>query len=192
MVDNPQPLFITRHPLPQINFEFTENINNIQPPYAYQETTNLNPDTLYDLKDKFAIPNPYIATIREVVYSRPEDDSSLQNQRLFDILFESDCLPSERKCQKCLGSYSPTKGSCANCSDVCKCYCQALCKYRPPEPFISKDYWVRVPLYRKDPERIIPRIIHQVSSDRLELQKESLLSLHSSNTLCFFFDKDLV
>ena len=160
---NHQPSFITRHPLPQRALSFTTDIQQIALPYAHQKLTQLNDLNVKDSYDGEIIRNPYISTIREIVYSRPQEDPYVPTPRMFDFLLENDCLPTDKNCHKCLRSSKPDQGSCENCSHVCKCYCDMLCNYRPPEKFISKDLWVRLPLFRKDPERLIPRIIHQVS-----------------------------
>ena len=170
-----QPLLVTRHPLPQLAVIFPDNIHDIPYPYAFQSTT---PNIEYQLEEKPPQPNPYIATIREVVYERPlakDDPLYLPTTRMFDYLFENDCLPSNKNCHKCLRSWNPTKGSCANCFEHCRCYCQVLCKYRPPEKFISKDYWIRLPHFRKHSHRIIPKIIHQVSVRHIYAQETCIV-----------------
>ena len=52
-------------------------------------------------------------------------------------------------------------GDCVVCHDKCPCYCDALCKVRPPPKRLVAEWLVTTPRYRKNPERIIPRIIHQ-------------------------------
>lgn len=161
-VHDQTPMMLVRHPLPQLTDSLPTQIHGLPMPYIYQHPHHQTTDT--QQQQEQASPNPYISTIREVVYSRPEyslDPSSSHTPRMFDFLFENDCLPTNKNCHKCLRSYRSERGSCANCYQVCKCYCQVLCKVRPPQKFISKEYWVTPPKFRKDLDRIIPRIIHQ-------------------------------
>jgi len=102
---------------------------------------------------------PFVATLREDVQPRPPESELPETPNFFDVLLQNDCLPSDKFCSQCLRN---KKGAtCKSCEDVCKCYCNALCKTEVKEKFVSKVISVTPPLYRKDPSRLIPRIIHQ-------------------------------
>ncbi|KAL9187784.1 hypothetical protein ACHAXT_006162 [Thalassiosira profunda] len=101
----------------------------------------------------------------------------------FDILFENDCLPYRKECHRCLKTVSneaPIPGiegeegsefvgiadyiagaACSRCHLECPCYCDALCKIRPPPKQVTRTYAVRPPVERKHPGRLVPKIVHQ-------------------------------
>jgi len=79
--------------------------------------------------------------------------------------------------------------------EVCQCYCQVLCKYRPEEPFISKDIWITLPKFRKDSDRLIPKMIHQtwfesVTIDKYPNMSRLIKSWETSGWEYKFYDDD--
>ena len=103
----------------------------------------------------------------------------------FDILFENDCLPYSKECLRCFKDVSneaniqqdrdeevttqtkrqlsghQTNNACSKCQYECPCYCDVLCKIRPPPKEVVRTYSVRPPRHKKAVDRLIPRIIHQ-------------------------------
>ncbi len=132
---------------------------------------------------------PYVATVRLVVNNtndaRPGRATnfpthSADSPNFFDILFENDCLPYRKECHRCLkdeaNEVSDPKemslaNACSKCQLECPCYCDILCKVRPPPKPITRTYAVQPPQYRKDPERLVPKIIHQTWFEPVEREK---------------------
>jgi hypothetical protein len=110
---------------------------------------------------------PYLATIREQVMERPELARSTPN--FFDILLANDCLPDGAACSKCLRE--KTGANCHSCAKLCPCYCRALCVEEPEKKFVAKQLTVIPPLYSRDPNRLVPRIIHQTYYEELTQEK---------------------
>jgi len=102
---------------------------------------------------------PFIATLREEITPKPSSGEMPHAPNFFDVLLSNDCLPSDKFCSQCLRN---KKGAtCESCKDVCPCYCNALCKTDLTKKFVSKTVAVTPPPYRRDPSRLIPRIVHQ-------------------------------
>lgn len=53
------------------------------------------------------------------------------------------------------------KKDCTLCAEVCPRYCEELCAVDVREKPVSKVLTVRPPRYRRDPDRLVPRIVHQ-------------------------------
>lgn len=132
---------------------------------------------------------PYVATVRLVVNNtndaRPGRATNFPTHsadapNFFDILFENDCLPYRKECHRCLKDEAnelsdPNElslaNACSKCQLECPCYCEILCKVRPPPKPITRTYAVQPPQYRKDPERLVPKIIHQTWFEPVEREK---------------------
>lgn len=87
---------------------------------------------------------------------------------------ENDCLPETKECFKCLkrGTHGDEHGGdCSVCRDECLCYCSALCSIRPPPKRVVAELQIQRPVYRKDPSRLIPRIIHQTWFEPVDKDK---------------------
>ena len=110
---------------------------------------------------------PFIATIREEVMERPKEMAQTPN--FFEILLANDCLPTDKKCGLCLKNKSGA--TCENCLEACPCYCKSLCNTPVEEKFVSKKITVAPPAYRKDPTRLVPRIIHQTWFEEVTKEK---------------------
>lgn len=110
---------------------------------------------------------PYISIVREQVFHRPADFPATPN--FFDTLLRNDCLPKEDDCNKCLRE---KKGAdCNKCAKACPCYCKTLCKEMPDKKHVAKQLLVTPPLYSRDLNRIIPKIIHQTWFEPLSKSK---------------------
>lgn len=97
---------------------------------------------------------PFISTIREEVFQKPEDHPATPN--FFDVLAQNNCLPSDEMCSKCLRE---KKGSdCNKCAKACPCFCKTLCQDEVEPKFVKKKLVVTPPLFSRDPNRIIPRV----------------------------------
>jgi len=121
----------------------------------------LLPDTLpqpYSTKGAFDEDDlPFISTISEKVHTKPKDAPITPN--FFDTLVQNDCLPSDLTCSTCLREKAGA--DCKRCKDACPCFCKTLCHVSVDEKFVSKELTIVPPLYARDPNRLVPRIIHQ-------------------------------
>ena len=131
----------------------------------------------------------------------------------FDILFENDCLPYSRQCHHCLKDVSnesplsttttdgeetivlATENACSVCHLECPCYCDVLCKVRPPPKPVTRTYSVKPPAYRKEPNRLVPKIIHQtwfepVTSEKYPNMSRLIESWKKSGWEYYFYDDD--
>lgn len=110
---------------------------------------------------------PFIATIQEQVFARPGE--TLLTPNFYDMLVANDCVPSEDICTKCLREKAGA--DCQSCLTVCPCYCKTLCHETVDAKFVAKQLTVRIPLYSRDPNRLVPRIIHQTWFEELSREK---------------------
>jgi hypothetical protein len=99
----------------------------------------------------------YFATVTRHSLDDAKGVTPQMTPNFFDILLRNDCLPTQKQCHKCLKKM----GSCDDCLKECPCYCHALCHIRPPPKIIVEEWRVKLPKYKKDPSRLVPRIIHQ-------------------------------
>jgi len=112
---------------------------------------------------------PYISHVDEEVYTRPDDYPPTPN--FYDILMSNDCLPGSEECSKCLRAKS-SSATCTTCADACPCYCKTLCQPDTVDAkFVAKQLIVSPPKYSRDPNRLIPRIIHQTWFETLTKEK---------------------
>lgn len=110
---------------------------------------------------------PFIATIQEEIYPRAQE--RLVTPNFFDVLLANDCLPSDDTCTKCLREKSGA--DCKSCLKACPCYCKTLCHEKADTKFLSKQLTISPPLFARDPNRLIPRIIHQTWFEELSREK---------------------
>lgn len=102
----------------------------------------------------------YMSTVRE--FHLENGFTPIPTPNFFDILLENDCLPTSKACHSCLKRVRDGKGhDCKACAKECGCYCKILCKIRPPEKQVVKEYQIYPPAFRKDGDRLVPRIVHQ-------------------------------
>ncbi|KAL3810102.1 hypothetical protein ACHAXA_010926 [Cyclostephanos tholiformis] len=158
---------------------------------------------------------PYVSTVRLVVSSimgaRPGNATKFPTHpadapNFFDILFENDCLPYRKECHRCLRDVEKEKpgpgepaltqrNACSACKLECPCYCDILCKVRPPPKPVTRTYSVRPPGYRKEPERLVPKIIHQtwfepVTKDKYPNMSRLIESWKKSGWEYYFYDDE--
>jgi hypothetical protein len=110
---------------------------------------------------------PFISTIQEKIYPRPREPPVTPN--FFDMLLANDCLPSDIQCSKCLRE--KTGADCKSCLKACPCYCKTLCVEKVDTKFVSKQLTISPPLFARDPDRLIPRVIHQTWFEELSREK---------------------
>jgi hypothetical protein len=149
------PTMVIRHPLvastrkhePQMPFMF-----------AGQSSEEVSPQSLGMAVEEL----PFVATVREYL-TGAEPATRYETPNFFDILMNNNCLPQDKDCFKCLktGYNGEAGGDCEICRKECPCYCSALCQIRPPPKRLMGHWHVTRPSQRKDPHRIVPRIIHQ-------------------------------
>lgn len=148
---------------------------------------------------------PYISTVRLVQDDTDKAVGEADTPNFFDILFENDCLPYRKECHRCLkdvaneaplededGSKTAvtTSNACSRCKDECPCYCDILCKVRPPPKKVVRSYVVHPPKYKKEVGRLVPKIIHQVSA--AVLLPFEVYSMRSSTYSASLFIPDMV
>ena len=83
---------------------------------------------------------------------------------IYELLSRENALPNQEKnkqaCMDCLREKKAA--NCALCSEKCPKFCSKLCELNKRDKPVKRVLSVLGPKYRKDPERWIPRIIHQV------------------------------
>lgn len=139
---------------------------------------------------------PFVATVREYP-TGATPATPFETPNFFDILLMNDCLPSGKECFKCLktGYDGEQGGDCQLCQAQCPCYCQALCQIRPPPKRLMAEWKVIRPRASKDPERLIPRIIHQtwyepVTKEKYPNMSRLIESFRQSGWHYEFYDDD--
>ena len=112
----------------------------------------------------------FMSTVKEETSSpllAPEsiEGNAETTPNLYEILQEQNALPlQESNRQACDGCLREKKGAdCTICAEKCPNFCSKLCEVEVNEKPIKRVLSVVPPRYKKDPERIIPRIVHQVS-----------------------------
>jgi hypothetical protein len=120
---------------------------------------------------------PFVATVREI----PTGNTPAANEEtpnFYDILQTFDCLPSGKRCFKCLNSGAIERGgNCERCQAQCPCYCRTLCQVRPPPKPLAAEWRVTRSRASKEPDRYIPRIIHQTWFEPITREKYPKMSL---------------
>jgi len=133
---------------------YNNNMNNNNNNNADPETP-LDPSTLLEL--------PFQATIHHVETHQVDmhfsPGSSETTPNAYEVLHSLGALPTKQQCLDCLREKNGA--DCSKCSSHCSKFCENLCTVDVPPKPIKKVVAVQPPLYKKDPERIIPRIIHQ-------------------------------
>lgn len=94
-----------------------------------------------------------VSVVRNRTLPLPELDN------FYDILNRSESIPKAKSCNKCLR----INGNCNTCKNKCRRYCSQLCKVRPPEKPLTQVWTVHPPKFRRHADRLIPKIVHQVS-----------------------------
>ncbi|KAL3776566.1 hypothetical protein ACHAWO_013227 [Cyclotella atomus] len=162
---------------------------------------------------------PYVSTVR-IVQNHTENDENTSygtmanhpadTPNFFDILFENDCLPYRKECHRCLKDVAneapaedeegnkiaiTTTNACNKCKLECPCYCDILCKVRPPPKKVVREYVVHPPMYKKEVGRLVPKIIHQtwfepVTQDKYPNMSRLIESWKKSGWEYYFYDDD--
>lgn len=140
-------LLMSRHPM--IPYQTVDKSNFVEP-YNRNLPTN-SAAAAYEM--------PYISSVSETVIPKPAHFG--KTPTYYEILSAKRCLPEDDTCSRCLRE--KRGADCRSCKSVCHCYCKALCNPddRPRPRHISKKLFVTPPAYRRDPTRLIPRIVHQ-------------------------------
>jgi hypothetical protein len=113
----------------------------------------------------------FLSTIREDPSSPLLQSSSTYTPgnsdttpNIYELLSRENSLPNQEKnkqaCMDCLREKKAA--NCALCGEKCPKFCNKLCELNKSEKPVKRVLSVVGPKYRKDPERWIPRIIHQV------------------------------
>ena len=91
-----------------------------------------------------------------VAVQRHEGSSNSSTPNFYALLEQVDSLPSD-DCHACLRKNSEAP----KCKEICKNFRDRLCSETVPSKFVGEEWRIRQPPLRRDPERIIPRIVHQ-------------------------------
>lgn len=154
--DDAEVVLMTRHPL--LPYQSLPSGRDLPKPYRLDKSGGKEKKG-DDVAVASASNAPFVATLREEITPKPADGNVPAAPNFFDVLLSNDCLPSDKFCSQCLRN---KKGAtCESCKDVCPCYCNALCKTDVEKKFVSKTVAVTPPAYRRDPSRLVPRIVHQ-------------------------------
>ena len=118
----------------------------------------------------------FMSTVREelsspLLHSSTKDGkpfspgTSESTPNVYEILNSQGALPNQvPNRQACMDCLREKKASdCVICAEKCGAFCEKVCKVEVREKPVKRVVSVEGPRYRKDPERIIPRIVHQVS-----------------------------
>jgi len=137
-------------------------------PYNYKTSYPTNNTSLMTYTQQEL---PFLSTI----YEEPTKSSSLLLKSSFtpgdsettpnthQLLSAANALPSqESNKQACMDCLREKKAAdCTICKDKCPNFCETMCTLDVKEKPVKRVLSVVGPRYRKDPERLIPRIVHQ-------------------------------
>eukprot|EP00984_Skeletonema_dohrnii_P003501 scaffold1182_cov146-Skeletonema_dohrnii-CCMP3373.AAC.3 len=161
---------LSHHPL--VPNQMLPHPSSLPQPYAKTITTDieLDPMTQSEL--------PFISTIRDnkssPLLTVPFEPGSKQSTpNVYDLLHAREALPNQedypRQCMDCLRIKSGA--NCKTCKDVCPTFCKNLCAVKLKEKPVKNVLSISGPRFKKDPERIIPRIIHQTWFEPVTAEK---------------------
>ena len=108
----------------------------------------------------------FISTIHEDFALSNTQKKNTPN--FYELLLQKNCLPAETGC--IINNMNEPKCSKKNCG----CLCDAICNLKVPKKIVRKVFYATPPMFRKDPTRIIPRIIHQVSTNQINMYHTTL------------------
>ncbi|KAL7499814.1 hypothetical protein ACHAWT_010240 [Skeletonema menzelii] len=161
---------LSRHPL--VPNQVLPHPMSLPQPYAKTIATDieLDPKTQSEL--------PFISTLRDdkssPLLTLPFQSGSTEiTPNVYDLLHAREALPNQedypRQCMDCLR----IKGgaTCKTCRDLCPTFCENLCEVKLKEKPVKNVLNITAPRFRKDPERIIPRIIHQTWFEPVTAEK---------------------
>ena len=152
--NNKNILFLLRHPL----MPPSTNKNTPLPIEATEEEED-------DEEEDLLLDKKFISVVKPLQVNTPtQENQALQSQtpNFFQILLENDCLPTQKDCHRCLKrAFEDVSATCEDCAKECGCYCRTLCKIRPPPKRVAHKVLVEPPVYKKDPTRLIPKLVHQ-------------------------------
>lgn len=148
---DPIVVLLNRHP----TLPFQKITETMVRPYRSSNTDSYGEDEL-----------PYISTVRAAVYERPDSGSSggdttnttvIETPNLYEVFLEKNMLPKV-KCRRCLNMRRCTSHE-SYCQEYMKNVCEEAKDLQPK--FVSRRLVITPPLYRRDPSRLVPRILHQ-------------------------------
>ena len=87
----------------------------------------------------------------------------------YEWLEEQHALPSDDICSKCLREKNGA--TCQTCAKQCANYCKHLCHTNMAPPPVVAEWTVTLPQYSRDPDRLIPRIVHQTWMEELDAER---------------------
>ena len=110
---------------------------------------------------------PFISTITVKSFAVPDDTDETPN--FYQMLKDKNALPSADDCTKCLREKNGA--NCHTCKKHCGGFCKALCSTQVPPKHIAQEWTVTLSPYSNDPQRLIPKIVHQTWFEDLEASK---------------------
>ena len=161
---------------PKSNFVFLLSRQAMVPNQILPQSSTLpqpfNSESLEDANDAAGDNKdlPFISTVHEEITSplltKPFTPGSFETTpNAFELLNNLNALPTqEANKQQCMDCLREKKAAdCTLCAIVCPNYCKNVCELELEDKPVKRVLSVDGPRYRKDPERLIPRIVHQVS-----------------------------
>jgi mannosyltransferase OCH1-like enzyme len=160
---DPQRSFVfllSRHPI--VPNQLLPHPSSLPQPYTKTISNDIELDssTLSEL--------PFISTLSDdkssPLLTLPFHPGSTETTpNVFDLLSARNALPSQeeydRSCMDCLRIKDGA--NCHTCANVCPNFCTHLCAVKLKDKPVKNVLSISGPRFKKDPERIIPRIIHQ-------------------------------
>jgi len=140
-------------------------------PLSYGSDTTWSSSAQAELDEELA----FFATVSEDTSSSMlsyRTGSSETTPNIHESLSAANALPNQEvNKQACMDCLREKKAAdCMICAEKCPKYCDSLCKLEVKEKPVKRVLSVAGPRYRKDPERLIPRIVHQVSLECVPTQ----------------------
>lgn len=193
LVDSTSASVLLLSPHVLVPTQYLPPYESLPKPYKFRNKNQIgaNPYNTIDDNENLL----YISTIREKVFIPFDELMQSENltPNLYEILSHDKCLPESTECSNCLRN--KLGANCTTCAEECTCYCKKLCDVKPSPKFVSKILDIHPPLYRKDPSRIIPRIVHQtwfepVTKDKYPNMSRLIESFKQSGWEYRFYDDD--
>lgn len=126
-----------------------------------KSTTKMIPNRQYE--------DPFITTIKEETLTNVAQHKP---KNFHQLVLEKNCLPTSPVCEFCMtNGLKYGGGTCKGCKKYCGCYCDMMCRAHVEEKPIRKVFTGLLPKYRRDPTRLIPRIIHQTWFEPITREK---------------------
>jgi hypothetical protein len=146
---------MTKHVM--LPYEVLPSLDQFPKAYAFAQGLD-EADGMHSVTDGDV---PFITTVR-AKYISTENSEGQDTPNFYQIVSDKNCLPSSKTCKSCMKEKRGGFGTCKKCAKYCSCFCDLLCHTPVPHKPVKSVITYSTPLYKRDPKRLIPRIIHQV------------------------------